>query len=183
MILSGVAGRYARALFHLARDEAVIDRTGDELYAFQALLDDDEQKELRHMVMSPAYRATDQVRALGAVLKRMGMSVLTVNFLCLVAHNRRLSRVKDMIGAFRSLCAHYQGEVVVSVVSACSLSEKQIADFKAAVVAEIGRDVRVTPDVDPGLLGGLLVKIGSRMFDSSLKVKLNTLALSMKEVG
>ena len=122
-------------------------------------------------------------RALDAVVKKAGLKAPTVNFLALVAQNRRLFAVRDMIKAFFVLLAQHRGEVTANVASASKLSAAQEKSLKTALKSAIGQDVQIDTTVDPELLGGLVVKVGSRMIDTSLRTKLNNMKFAMKEVG
>jgi F-type H+-transporting ATPase subunit delta len=126
------------------------------------------------------FSAEDQVAALGAVAAQLGITGTTLNFLKLVAKNRRVSVVPDMIKAYATLLASSKGEVAGEVTSAEPLSATQLDDLKAALKSALGRDVLLSTRVDSSLLGGLIVKVGSRMMDNSLKTKLQTLKIAMK---
>lgn len=180
-IMASVAGRYASALFELAEEQQQLAQVEQDLVAFQQLLDDSE--DLRRLVRSPVFSSDEQLAAISAVLDRVGISGLAGNFLKLVARNRRLFAVPDMIRAFRSMCARARGEVEADVASAFPLKDDQMKALKDALKASVGKDVQVNLKVDPELLGGLVIKIGSRMIDSSLRTKLNSLKIRMKEVG
>ena len=129
------------------------------------------------------FSAEDQQRALEAVLKRAEIGALTANFLNLVTRNRRLFAVRDMVRAFRALLARHRGEVTAEVASAAALSEGQMTALSAALKSAVGRDVQIESQVDANLIGGLVVKVGSRMIDNSLRTKLNNLKIAMREVG
>lgn len=180
-ILAGVAGRYASALFELAEEEGQLAQAERDLTSFQQLLD--ESEDLRRLVRSPVFSSDEQLAAISAVLERAGIGGLAGNFLKLAARNRRLFAVPDMIKAFRGLCARARGEVEADVASAFPLKDDQMQALKDALKASVGKDVQVRLKVDPALLGGLVVKIGSRMIDSSLRTKLDSLKIRMKEVG
>lgn len=179
-IVAGVAGRYATALFELAEEAGKTAAVEAELDAFRKLLD--ESPDLMRLVRSPVFTGEEQQRALTAVLDKAGVKGLTGNFLGLVARNRRLFAIPGMISAFKGLTARQRGEVSAEVRSATRLDAKQTEALKASLKAALGRDVTFTASVDPALLGGLVVKIGSRMIDSSLRTKLNNLKMAMKEV-
>ncbi|MEZ5923107.1 MAG: F0F1 ATP synthase subunit delta [Hyphomicrobiaceae bacterium] len=179
-IVSGAAGRYAIALFELAKDEGALDAVASDLNRFTSMLD--ESKDLERLVRSPVFSADDQGRALSALVGKAGLTPLTQNFFKLLAANRRLFVVRDVIKGFRALVARERGEATAEVTAAHALSEQQMSDLKVALKAAAGRDVRIETRVDPGILGGLIVKLGSRMIDSSLKTKLNNLKFAMKEV-
>ncbi len=180
-MMASVPGRYASALFELAQEHDQLQPLENDMDTLQALLD--ESDDLRRMVRSPVFAADDQARALEAVLGQAGVSGLMLNFIKLVTRNRRLFAVPDMIKAFRSLAAAARGEVEADVTSATALSDDQVGALKETLKASIGKDVQINAKVDPSLLGGLIVKVGSRMIDSSLRTKLSTLKLRMKEVG
>ncbi|MGD9868531.1 MAG: F0F1 ATP synthase subunit delta [Hyphomicrobiales bacterium] len=179
-IVAGVAGRYATALFELAEESGKTDAVAADLVGFQKLLD--ESADLSRLVRSPVFTVEDQQRALAAVLSKAGIKGLTADFFGLVARNRRLFALPEMIGAFKSLVARKRGEISAEVRSATKLDAKQTAALKTALKDVTGQDVTFTTSVDPALLGGLVVKIGSRMIDTSLRTKLNNLKMAMKEV-
>jgi len=179
--MAGVAGRYASALFELANEQNRLDDVDRDLGTFQGLLDQNE--DLRRLVKSPAFAAEEQERALGAVMDWAAIGATTGNFLKVVTRNRRLFAAEDMITTFRALLARHRGEVVAEVRSAVALNESQLAALKDKLKASHGKDVRLDTKVDPSLLGGLVIKIGSRMFDSSLKTKLMNLKVVLKGTG
>lgn len=179
--VTGVAGRYALALFELALEEKALEKIEADLYRFGEALDASE--ELVRLVKSPVFGADEQMRAISAVLKQLQIEGLTANFLKLITKNRRLFAVPDMIEAFRKLTARHRGETSAEIVSATKLEEGQVTALKQALKAALDKDVQLTTRVDPALLGGLIVKVGSRMIDSSLRTKLNTMKHAMKEVG
>ncbi|MEO0672517.1 MAG: F0F1 ATP synthase subunit delta [Pseudomonadota bacterium] len=174
-------GRYASALFELSKEQNQLEAVEADLVSFESLIDDSD--DLKRLVRSPVYSAEDQLRALSAVLDKAGLSSLAGNFLKLIARNRRLFAVEGMIKIFRDLAARDRGEVQADVTSATPLSDEQIESLKAKLKASIGQDVQLNTRVDPSVLGGLIVKVGSRMIDSSLRTKLATLKMRMKEVG
>lgn len=176
----GVPGRYASALFDLAKEAGSLDKVAGELRIFQGMLDG--SPELTRLVRSPVFSADEQTRALGAVLAKSGVTGLTANFLGLIAKNRRLFIVSDVIKGYRSLLARHKGEVEAEITSAAPLSESQLTALRASLIASLGKDVAVSARVEPSLLGGLVVKVGSRMVDSSIRTKLNSLKNAMKEV-
>jgi F-type H+-transporting ATPase subunit delta len=176
----GVAGRYASALFDLAEEANQVRQVEKDLIALQGLLD--ESTDLKRMVRSPVFSSDDQGRAIAAVAEKAGLAPLVVNFLKVLARNRRLFAVRDMIRTFLSLAARQRGEVNAEVASAHPLSDEQLAALKETLRASAGKDVNILTKVDPTLLGGLIVKMGSRMIDSSLRTKLTSLKTAMKEV-
>lgn len=179
--VSGMAGRYATALFELADGANSLDATASDLAAISALLN--ESDDLRRLVLSPVFGADEQARAFAAVLERAGIKGLTANFIGLVIQNRRLFALPDMIAGFNGLLAVKRGEVSADVTSAHPLSDAQLQSLKASLKTATGRDVQINANVDASLLGGLVVKVGSRMIDSSLKTKLSSLKLAMKEAS
>jgi F-type H+-transporting ATPase subunit delta len=176
--VSGVPGRYAGALLELARDANEVDRIGADLARFQSLLD--ESEELRRLVRSPVFSSEDQLAALEAICAQAGIGGLALNFIRLVTRNRRLFAISDMIKAYRALVAQARGEVAAEVTSAEPLAEARLNELKAAIKSAIGRDVDLSLKVDPAILGGLVVKVGSRMVDNSLRTKLQNLRIAMK---
>ena len=179
--VSGVPGRYATALFELAQETKTIDAVGADLAQFQSLLD--ESKDLTRLVRSPVFSAEDQIAAIDAVASKAGITSLALNFIKLVARNRRLFAISDMIRGYQGLVAQSRGEITAQVTSAEALSDKQITELKAAIKASAGRDVQLSTKIDPTILGGLIVKVGSRMVDNSLKTKLQNLKIAMKGIG
>ena len=178
---SGVAGRYANALFELALEEKALEAVEQDLNRFASALDAVE--DLRRLVRSPVFTAEEQQRAIAAILDKMEIEGLTANFLKLIARNRRLYAAPDMIKAFRALLARHRGQASAEVTSALSLTEGQLRALQTALKAALHKDVQLDQKVDATLLGGLVVKVGSRMVDSSLRTKLNSLKQTMKEVG
>ena len=179
-ITGGVAGRYASALFELAEEANQVRQVEKDLTTLQGLLD--ESADLKRMVRSPVFSSDDQGRAIAAVAGKAGLAPLVVNFLKVLARNRRLFAVRDMIRTFLALAARQRGEVNAEVASAHQLSDEQLAALKETLRASAGKDVNIITKVDPTLLGGLIVKMGSRMIDSSLRTKLTSLKTAMKEV-
>jgi F-type H+-transporting ATPase subunit delta len=177
-MMASVAGRYAAALFELAAESNAGPQVEADLESFQQLLD--ESADLTRLVRSPVFAAEDQVKALGAVLAKVGIGGLAANFLQLLARNRRLFVVGDVIRAYRALSARARGEVTAEVVSALPLNDAQVEELKNTLKASVGKDVRLAAKVDPSLLGGLVVKIGSRMIDSSLRTKLANMRVALK---
>ena len=179
--VSGVPGRYATALFELAQEANSVDQIGADLANFQALLN--ESDDLRRLVRSPVFSAEDQIAALEAISAQAGIKSLALNFIKLVAQNRRLFVLADMIKAYQTLVAQSKGEISAEVTSADALSPQHLTELKAAIKASVGRDVQLSTRVDPAILGGLVVKVGSRMVDNSLKTKLQNLKTAMKGIG
>jgi F-type H+-transporting ATPase subunit delta len=179
--VSGVAGRYATALFELALEDNALEKVEADLNRFGEALD--AVADLQRLVKSPVFSPEDQGRALAAVLDEIEIEGLTKNFLLLVSKNRRLFATSDMIRAFRAMLADHRGEMSATVTAATKLTEAQVTALKQALKAALGKDVMLEQRVDPSLIGGLTVKVGSRMIDTSLRTKLNSLKHAMKEVG
>ena len=180
-LVSGIAGRYATALFELARDENKLDETAAELSSLQSLID--ESEDLARLIRSPIFSAVEQTNAVSAIADKAGLSTLTSNFLRILAKNRRLFALRDVIAGFRKLLANERNELEAGVVSAVPLTDEQTEELKATLKAKTGQDISLNQQVDPSLLGGLIIKIGSRMVDNSIRTKLNNLKIAMKEVG
>ena len=179
--VSGVSGRYATALFELARDEKSVDAVKTELDRFDALLS--ESADLKRLVRSPVFSADAQLKALTAVLDKAGITGIAANFLKVLIRNRRLFAVGDVIRAFRALVAKFRGEATADVTVAERLSDRNLDALKTALKTVTGKDVALNVAVDPSIIGGLVVKLGSRMVDSSLRTKLNSIKHAMKEAG
>lgn len=180
-IVEGVAGRYASALFDLANESGKAADVERDLAAFRGLMN--ESPDLVRLVRSPVISAEDQSRALAAILEKAGIGGLASNFLKLIAKNRRLFAVEDIIKVFQALAAKARGEVTAEVTSALPLNDAQTAALKETLKASVGKDVTLQARVDPAILGGLIVKVGSRMIDSSLKTKLQNLKVVLTGAG
>jgi len=178
-IVGGMAGRYATALFELACDAGTLDAVAADLDALAALIA--ESADLARLVRSPVLGADEQSKALSAVLERMGITGLAANFVKLVTSNRRLFALPDMIRAYKALLAREKGEITAEVTVAETLGERHLTALKDALRAVTGKDVELKLEVNPAIVGGLIVKLGSRMVDASLKTKLNSLRHAMKE--
>jgi F-type H+-transporting ATPase subunit delta len=176
-----MAGRYATALFELALEQRAVDAVQADLDRFDALIAG--SPDLDRLVRSPVFSADEQLKALSAVLDRAGIGGLTGKFLKVVTANRRLFAVRPMAQAFRHLVARHKGEVTADVTLAEPPSEQHLAAIKDALKAVTRKDVRVDVHIDPSIIGGLVVKLGSRMVDSSLRTKLNSIKQAMKEVS
>ena len=179
--VSGVSGRYATALFELARDENSIDAVKADLDRFAAMLD--ESADLKRLVRSPVFAAEAQLKALSAVLEKAEITGVSANFLKVLTANRRLFAVSEVIRAFNALVAKFKGEATADVTVAETLSDKNLEALKAALKSVTGKDVTLDVKVDPSIIGGLVLKLGSRMVDSSLRTKLNSIKNAMKEAG
>jgi F-type H+-transporting ATPase subunit delta len=180
-LTSGVAGRYATALFDLARENKSLDRVEADLTAVEAALA--ESPELRATIVSPVFSRDDLAAAVKAIAARMDLGPETSNTLGLLARNRRLFVLPSLIASVKAMMAAERGEVAARVTSAKPLSEAQTGALRAALKAGVGKDVDLDVVVDESLIGGLVVKVGSRMIDSSIRSKLAKLQNVMKEVG
>jgi F-type H+-transporting ATPase subunit delta len=176
-----MAGRYATALFELALEENALDAVMTDLARFDALLS--ESADLQRLVRSPVFTADEQTKALSAVLDKAGIGGIAGRFLQVVAANRRLFAAVDMIRAFRALVARHKGEVMAQVTLAEPPSETHLSAIKDTLKSVTKKDVQIDVKVDPSIIGGLIVKLGSRMVDASLRAKLNSIKLAMKEVS
>jgi F-type H+-transporting ATPase subunit delta len=176
-----MAGRYATALFELALEANALDAVAADLDRFDALVG--ESADLARRVRSPVFSADEQVKALSAVLESAGIRGLVAQFLKLVASNRRLFAVRDMIKGYRTLVASHKGEVTAEITLADRPSESQLAAIKEALAAVTKKDVKVDVRIDPAIIGGLIVKLGSRMVDNSLRTKLNAIKYAMKGIA
>ena len=181
-IVSGVSGRYASALFSLAQDAKASDSVAKDLDRLARMIE--ESADLERLVRSPAFTAEEQTRAIGAVLDKAGITGLVGNFVRLVASKRRLFALRDMIADFHRLNDSAKGVARAQVTAAEPLSDPQRAQLEDALKSITGgRSVSVAVKVDPAIIGGLVVQLGSRMYDGSLKTKLNSIRTRMKEVG
>jgi F-type H+-transporting ATPase subunit delta len=177
-IRASLAGRYATALFALAQENNSIDAVQDSLTTLSAALA--ESEDLKELTNSPVLTRDDAGKAIAAIAAKLGLEKLTTNILGVLAANRRLDQIPAVIRAFSTLASSYRGEITAEVTSAHPLDDKQIEALKAQLKKRVGSDVSVSTAVDPSILGGLVVKIGSQMIDSSIKTRLNTLSQAMK---
>jgi F-type H+-transporting ATPase subunit delta len=179
--VSGVAERYASALFDLASDESALEAVETDLSSMGRMIE--ESGDLRRLVQSPVFSAEEQEQAIAVIAERSGIRGLVANFLRLVAKNRRLFALPGMIAAFRAMAARHRGEVSAEVTSAHPLNDDHVVALKAVLKEKLGKDVALEARVNPALLGGLIVKVGSRMIDTSLRTRLLNVKTSLKEVG
>jgi F-type H+-transporting ATPase subunit delta len=177
----GLAARYAAALFELADTHKAIDRVAGDLTELKTMIGGSDA--LRALIRSPILSRDEQGRAMAALLQQAGTSDLVRKFVGLVARNRRLFVLPQMIDEFLAELARRRGEMRAEVTAAKPLSEQQQASLAEAIRRSVGGKVAVDVKVDPALIGGLVVKVGSRMVDSSLKTKLQRLQLAMKGIG
>lgn len=177
-IQASLAGRYATALFELARDEKQLEAVGASLVTLRQTLRDSE--DFRSLTSSPLISRDQATAAVAATAEAMRLDPITTSFMGVLAHNRRLGQLEAIIRAFNSLAARHRGETNAEVTSAHPLTDDQVAALKANLKSRLGRDVAVDLAVDPAILGGLVVKVGSQMIDGSIRTKLNNLAHAMK---
>ncbi len=177
-IQASLSGRYAVALFELARDGKTLDTVGESLAALKAAIS--ESADFKGLIYSPVLSRDAAAKAIAAVAASMGLDPLTSNFVGVLAQNRRLSQLPAVIRTFQTLLSNHKGETLAEVISAHPLSKTQITALQKSLRARVGRDVSLDAKVDPAILGGLVVKIGSQMIDSSIRTRLNTLAQAMK---
>ena len=180
-LTSGAAGRYATALFELARDAGELDRAEGDLNQLGEALES--SPELVELIRNPVYTRDEQGKAMGAVGDRMGLSPLVRNLVGLMASKRRLFALPQMITMFRALLAEDRGEVTAEVTSAHPISDTQRNALAERLRSSLGRDVKLDVRVDKEIIGGLVVRVGSRMIDSSIRSRLTRLQSAMKEVG
>ena len=177
-IQASLAGRYATALFGLARDEQQIDAVGASLDSIEAAVD--QSADFRALVTSPLIGRADAGKTIRALVPSLGLDPITGRFLGVLADNGRLSELKSVIRIVRQLASGHRGETHAEVTSAHPLGDDQIAALKAKLKARVGSDVLIDAKVDPALLGGIVVRLGSQMIDASIAPKLNTLAQAMR---
>ena len=177
-IQASLAGRYATALFGLASDEQQIDAVGRSLDSIEAAIS--QSADFRALVTSPLIVRSDAGKTIRALVPALGLDSITGRFLGVLADNGRFSEMKSVIRIFRELASDARGETKAEVTSAHPLGDDQIAALKTKLKARVGRDVIIDARVDPSLLGGIVVRLGSQMIDASIRTKLNTLATAMK---
>jgi F-type H+-transporting ATPase subunit delta len=177
-IRASLAGRYASALFELARDERQIETVSNSLDTVKQALA--QSPDLKAVTTSPLVNRAEAAKAIAAAAGTLGVDPLTTRFLGVLAKNGRLSQLDAVISTFARLAAAHRGETTAEVTSAFPLNDDQLAALKANLQARGGSDVAIDARVDPSILGGIVVRLGSRMIDASIKTKLNNLALAMK---
>ncbi len=175
---ASLAGRYARALFDLAEDGKVLTTVESSVRTLGTALG--ASPVLKALVASPVVSRKDAGQAIAAVASQLGLDPLTGNFLGVLAQNRRLGELGNVVRAFGEMTARHRGETTADVTSAHPLADDQVAALKTRLTSRLGRDVAVNLHVDPAILGGLVVKVGSRQIDASIRTRLNTLASAMK---
>jgi F-type H+-transporting ATPase subunit delta len=177
-IRASLAGRYASALFDLARDERQIEAVSASLAKLKGALAD--SGDLKALVASPLVGRTAAGDALASIASSLALDPTTSRFLAVLARNGRLRQIDGIIRLFETLAAEHRGETTAEVVSARPLDDDQVAALKSQLGARVGRDIRIDARVDPSILGGIVVRLGSQMIDASIRTKLNTLATAMK---
>ena len=173
-IQASLAGRYASALFDLASENGTVTAVESDLDKIEAALA--ESAELAAVTTNPKVSRSDAKKALWGVSAILGLTELSQNFLGVLAQNRRLNQLPKVIAAFRAIAAAQRGEVTAQVTSAHALTDAQLADLKAKLTAREGRTVKLSTKVEPDLLGGLVVTIGSKRIDASIRTRLNSLS-------
>jgi F-type H+-transporting ATPase subunit delta len=177
-IQASLAGRYASALFGLARDERQIDAVGRSLEALSSALTD--SRDFAELVASPMISRQDAAKSFAALAPQFGLDPITTNFLGVLARNGRKSELRKIIRAYRRIAADHRGEISAEVLTAHPLKDDQIETLKAQLKKRAGRDVTLDAQVDPNILGGIVIKLGSEMIDASIRTKLNRLTSAMK---
>lgn len=175
---AGLALRYATAVFELAQEEKSVDAVERDLDALRRMIG--ESSDLRDLLRSPIFTRAEHAKAMKAVLDALGASALTTKFILTLAAKRRLFALPEIVRSFQDMLARQRGEVSAQVTSAQTLSESQLSELRAVLKSRLGRDPRIETRVDPSLLGGLVVKVGSRMIDSSLRTKLQGIRVAMR---
>lgn len=179
--VSGLAGRYAQALIELAEDKKRLDQVAEDFRGLRALVDD--SPELRRLLRNPLFGRERQTKAITAILDKAGVDPITKNFCLVVARNNRLFALPEMMDGYLQKLAKKRGEITAQVTAAQELSDKQKQSLADALHKSVGGKVNIETRVDPGLIGGLVVRVGSRMIDNSLRSKLNRLQHAMKGAG
>ena len=174
----GIAERYATAILELAQEEKSVETIERDLANLRQIIS--ESADLARFVGSPIFSRADHIKGMKAVLGTIDASALTTRFVLTLASKRRLFALSDIIRAFQAQLAKIRGEVDAQVTSARALSDSEISELKAVIKSRLGRDPRLDAKIDSSLLGGLVVKVGSRMIDSSLRTKLNGIRLAMR---
>ncbi|MFI4995515.1 MAG: F0F1 ATP synthase subunit delta [Hyphomicrobiales bacterium] len=178
--MSGVAGRYAAALFELACERGEGQSVSGDLERFASAME--ESQDLTRLVKSPVLTAEQKLAAIGAILDRMGIGEVAGNFICLVTKKRRLFAISAMIRAYEALLAERKGIVPAEVTVAEAMPDAMLADLREALAKTAGKEVALAVKINPDIIGGMVVKLGHRMIDASLKTKLNALRVAMREV-
>ena len=177
----GIAARYAKAVFELAKEDKAVAKVEADLDALEAALAD--SADFRALISSPVYSRDEQAGVIAALAKKMGLSAIVSNVLALMSNKRRLYILPQMVQALRAAIAEDKGEITAEVTSAKALTKTQADKLAKALASSVGKSVKINATVDEKLIGGLVVKMGSKMIDTSIASKLNSLQNAMKEVG
>ena len=180
-ISSGIASRYAKAVFELAKESKTVGKIETDLDTISGALN--ESADFNNLISSPIYSREEQAVAIAAIAKKMGLTATMTNVLSLMATKRRLFVLPQLVEGLRAAIAVDKGEVTADVVSAKALTKAQADKLAKTLAANVGKDVKINATVDEALIGGLVVKVGSKMIDTSIRSKLNSLQNAMKEVG
>jgi F-type H+-transporting ATPase subunit delta len=180
-LTSGVAGRYATALFEIARDASLLDEVEQDLREIETIHAN--SADFRELLANPVYTRDEHAKVIAAIAQAMGLGTTVTSTLGLLARNRRLFVLPDLIAQVRALVAAERGEVTAEVTAAKKLTKHQTEALAAKLKESVGKDVKIDVTVDESLIGGLVVKVGSRMIDTSIRSKLAALQNVMKEVG
>ena len=180
-ISTGIAERYASAVFDLAKEAGELDKLESDVNAFNDALV--ESPDLRDLISNPVYSRSEQSSAIGAIAEKLGVSETMANTLRLMASKRRLFVVPQLGRALLAMIREHKGEVIADVSTARELSDDQQAKLAATLKSSVGKDVKMNVTVDESLIGGLIVRVGSKMIDTSVRSKLAALQNTMKEVG
>jgi F-type H+-transporting ATPase subunit delta len=175
---TGLAGRYANAVFELAQETNAVDALAADFASLKSMIA--ASPDFANLVKSPVIPSDTKARAMKALLEKMGAAPLTIQFLLFLIQKRRLFVLGGIIGAYGRLVARLKGEVSAEVISARPLSDSETAELKTVLKNKLGREPRLETSVDPTLLGGLVVKLGSRMIDSSIRTKLTGIRAAMR---
>jgi len=177
----GIAARYAKAVFELAKEDKAVAKVETDLDALEAALAD--SADFRALISSPVYSRDEQAGAIAALAKKMGLSTIVSNVLALMSNKRRLYILPQLVQALRAAIAEDKGEITAELTSAKALTKTQADKLAKALASSVGKSVKISATVDEKLIGGLVVKMGSKMIDTSIASKLNSLQNAMKEVG
>ena len=178
---TGIAGRYALAVFDLVKEANGVKALEADVAALEGAMG--ESADLRALISSPVYSREEQAAAIAAVAKKMKISAVLANTLGLMASNRRLFVLPQLLSGLKAMIAEEKGEVTADVTAAAGLTKAQETKLAATLKKAVGKDVKLNVSVDESLIGGLIVKVGSKMIDTSIRSKLASLQNSMKEVG
>ncbi len=180
-ISSGIAERYATAIFEISQEDKSLEKLEANIADLSAALD--ESEDLRNFINSPILSRAEMAKGIAAIADKMGLAPVLKNGLGVMAEKRRLFVLPQLLAKLREMIAEHKGEVTADVVSAKALTKAQSEKLAKTLKANVGKDVNIKATVDEGLIGGLVVKVGSKMIDTSIRSRLNSLQNAMKEVG